>query len=102
MDSLTSSTAQRNSFDPYITILDPSTAETPNPLLDQLIQSSTSTNNEIYGETSNKTKSEKSKLFTMKRQKTKSDSEKRRESTDNSLDVCSITHSSFDSFHFVI
>ena len=104
-DSLSSSTAQRNSFDPYITILDPSTADTPNPLLGQLIHSSTNTHastgnesileqsgNDIYGETTNKTKSEKSKLFTLKRQKTKSDSEKRRGSQDNGLDVCPFFH----------
>lgn len=113
-DSLSSSTAQRNSFDPYITILDPSTADTPNPLLGQLIHSSTNTHastgnestleqssNDIYGETTNKTKS---KLFTIKRQKTKSDSEKRRGSTDNGLDVCPFVHwyhSIFFLFHLV-
>ena len=100
-----------NSFDPYTTILNPSTSETPNPVLGHLIRSSQTVDdpssssssarpsvrsdgtleqcgNDVSGETPNKSKSEKSKLFTLKRQKTKSDSEKRRGSSDNGLDVC--------------
>lgn len=98
-----------NSFDPYTTILDPSTSDTPNLVLGDLIRSSqtvddSSSSNarpsggtdsaleqsgsDILGDNTTKQKSEKSKLFTMKRQKTKSDSEKRRGSSDNGLDVC--------------